>query len=555
MNKNFFPEMRNCMVISGVLLIAGSLLRLDPLFSLIAGIAPLVFYHMKVLKPLAGNGLSQNAIDSVYYFGFLVTLTALAISAVAIARGDASADVNSIVYQFGVGLGATAYAVVARMHLNSLVSTASELSAEETMDRYVKRSGELISNLEAASDQLQAFSSKIVTKTIEAAQLAHRQAENRMLDMTEGFADELSKVLAEAKSGIQDVQKIVSDSTFTAAREQWMHGIKSNAAASVELNQALRELTARSRDEAASMQQAAVATKGLQSSIEAMSTGLETLAGKEGALVGSARQLQDLTNMMAGSKDAVLETVNGLEDLADAVADTGPTFRQMKTVTNKASAQLDSLTETAVRMNIAVEYIAKASDAADALNQGLRALGNSLPMVTDHASRLSQQLASASTVSADFGAELSKIPNYAKSIEDLGDRIEDSMERVSEVIDDTVTEASRLAQASKDTQEALQTTNKITQATGSLQEPIGAVNTALSELATSIATVRHALSESTGDLTLSLVTTGKALEDELQKTSGAATQLTDLFNRVAGAVEDHTAQPLKRADEPMVGSA
>jgi hypothetical protein len=62
-------------------LVTTQLIGLPPWGSILFGICPLIWYHLGYLVPRARKGLTQAAIDSVYYFGFVLTLSALALSA------------------------------------------------------------------------------------------------------------------------------------------------------------------------------------------------------------------------------------------------------------------------------------------------------------------------------------------------------------------------------------------------------------------------------------------------------------------------------------------
>jgi hypothetical protein len=176
-SKTYFKTLSVCMLISVLLLAATTFLHLPPWVALICGAAPLSYYHLGFLAPRAKSGLNQAAIDSVYYFGFLVTIAALGVSAVTVALNGAAANVNTVVYQFGVGLFATGYAVVARMHLSSLASPLDAVSPEAIMDRYIKRSLDMVDNVDTAVVRLSDFSQTVMTKTSEVTEAARNTAE------------------------------------------------------------------------------------------------------------------------------------------------------------------------------------------------------------------------------------------------------------------------------------------------------------------------------------------------------------------------------------------
>src|SRR4051812_10893948 len=90
MKSTYFRTLFNCIVGSFGLLIFASVaasrgMPLDRWVAVVLALAPLVYYHLFYLLPRAKQGLSQGAIDSVYYFGFLITVAALGVSAISVA--------------------------------------------------------------------------------------------------------------------------------------------------------------------------------------------------------------------------------------------------------------------------------------------------------------------------------------------------------------------------------------------------------------------------------------------------------------------------------------
>src|SRR5262249_25424966 len=104
-------------IFSVATIVLTTLLKGPPALALSLGLIPLVIYHVHLTRSRADR-LSQTAIDSVYYFGFLVTVAALGASALYVAMNRNRLDFGTVALQFGLGLFATAYAVFARIHLN-----------------------------------------------------------------------------------------------------------------------------------------------------------------------------------------------------------------------------------------------------------------------------------------------------------------------------------------------------------------------------------------------------------------------------------------------------
>ena len=96
MREAYFKTLSVCMLISVSLLAATAFLHLPPWVALVCSVAPLTYYHLGFLAPRAKKGLNQAAIDSVYYYGFLVTIAALGVSAVTVALNGAAAFLTTI---------------------------------------------------------------------------------------------------------------------------------------------------------------------------------------------------------------------------------------------------------------------------------------------------------------------------------------------------------------------------------------------------------------------------------------------------------------------------
>ena len=96
---------------------------------LIAGVLPLLGYYYALAKKKL---LSPSEIDSVYYFGFLVTVITLVSTAIAIGIAAKLPELKWILLQFGLGLIATGIALFARLMLMTKSTSEVELDVVES---------------------------------------------------------------------------------------------------------------------------------------------------------------------------------------------------------------------------------------------------------------------------------------------------------------------------------------------------------------------------------------------------------------------------------------
>ncbi len=115
--KSFFISI----VASIILSVVFSVKNTDNMY-ILSGIVPYIIYWVFLLSKK--QKLSPKQIDSIYYYGFLMTIAMMAIAVIEIGIGRI--DKNNILIQFGFGLAYTGLGVVLRYFL-----IPDELSAED----------------------------------------------------------------------------------------------------------------------------------------------------------------------------------------------------------------------------------------------------------------------------------------------------------------------------------------------------------------------------------------------------------------------------------------
>ena len=117
------------------------------IFLLIVGFIPLVVYKIHLSKK---DTLTNIEIDSIYYFGFLITLMTL--GATALRLVFYSIQIETVASQFGLGLTATGFGLWSRLSLQSKSVTAD--ASEELLQRQLNH---ISSITERFSETVQLF--------------------------------------------------------------------------------------------------------------------------------------------------------------------------------------------------------------------------------------------------------------------------------------------------------------------------------------------------------------------------------------------------------------
>lgn len=539
-SDSFFSALARCVFVSAVLLASATALKLPPWTAMVGGGLPLVWYHLGYLSPRAKKGLSQTAIDSVYYFGFLVTIAALAASAVTLASSGGHEPMSNIAFQFGLGLLATGYAVLARMHLASVTSWVDEASPEAVLDRYVQRSRELVTNVELASTQFVELSNNLMAKSQLVADTARLATEKSMLDVARLFDEQLRGTLASARQGLTEIRGLVNETSFVREREELVRSVKVTLECVTQLNTALGEFAQRSTEGARTSQSVAAATAALNTTLGTFRENLEVIGGEDGQMTKSASTLTAAQTVVAESTSTLSHAVKELGEVSGAVAGMGKTFRSVKTLTQKTGEQLEALANSALRLDTATTHIENSANATEALAMGLERATRALPLLAEQSGSLEKQLSSLGLVVSAVEQQMQTMPRPTEEAIALSIELKRALASVHEIISSASIDAKVLAGHSAENVQSLQQAHKLARDVTALQSTSESVNMLLAKFALTVESVQSTLSSSTGTLRTAISTATQSLESDVQRTSNAASLFGQRLTDVAQIIIDRT---------------
>lgn len=542
MSENHFRTLFLCIVASFGLLVAAHVLLNSPWMSLVAGCGPLVYYHLIYLTPRARKGLTQTAIDSVYYFGFLVTIAALGISAVTIASSGGATDINTVVFQFGVGLFATGYAVIARMHLSSVSTMLEVTSPEAILDRYIKRSMEMVDNVEIAVTRTAEFSKIVMSKTTEVSDNAKASAEKAMLDVARIFENEMKSTLALTRDSITEIRGLVADTSFVTEREELARSIKATVEASTKVNLALEDYALKSRIGAEATVQNAVSAGHLAESLGALRADISALTGDDGALRKAASTIADAGGLIATGTSKAAAAVEELAGIAGAVVSTGPTFQKMRTNAKRAEEQLDTLTNITARLDASLSAISATAQATGALATELDRAAKALPELTSKSEQLGVRFDSAAVASERIARHLAEIPDQVETVKTFSTDVAAGLKAIAASVEYAAIGSRELKGNVAEATVVIDGVKQLLATASGLNATVAALQQVLDGLTSTVLTTRSAFSDSTLSIKTSVSTSAELLEADVKRSSAAAALLTDRLITVAQGIIDQTRQ-------------
>jgi len=538
--RSFFPTLRNAALISLGFLVGATALDQQPWLATLGGVIPLVWYHLVYLASRARAGLSQSAIDSVYYFGFLVTIAALGVSAVSLAVHGNKVSMDTIAYQFGLGLLATGYAVFARMHLTSISTWVDEQSPEAVLDRYLRRTQELVTNVEMASEQFVTLASNLMARTEAVTKTATDTTEKSMLELARIFDQQLRQTLASGNQGLAELRSLVNETSFAEEREALARSVKVTLECVLHLNKALQEFSERSSESARSSEGVRTSSDTLAKSISELSQRIEQVGGENGTITRTVKTFDEVQSHAVGATQALSGVVEELGQVGGSLGGVGTTFKDLKLLTAKAQQQLDALVQTSGQLDGAAENFGRSAQKTQALAESIDRVVGALPNMGGRIQALDGQFEQLRITTSAVEQQLQSLPQPADAAVALTSQLREALQGLNKVLQAASVDARALSSNTADTVQHLEHSRKLAADITTLQATTQAVNDLLATIVENASRTTASLTSSSQTLERAMSTSAGALERDVQTATRAASLFTERLAHVAQGIIEET---------------
>ncbi len=515
---------------------------------MVAAMLPLVYYHVWYLARRAKQGLLSSAIDSVYYFGFLLTIGALGVSAFVIASGaQAGIDVwKEVTLQFGLGLAATGYAVAARIHLLSIMPAFDGANAEEAVDRTVIRSQALVSNMEMAAARFETFASGLMERTVQTTERMRVQTEKSMRDTVHAFSSEMQAATASTHRIAESLRELVAD-------ESVLHRHVQLGEATLKLTEALNRIVPATEKFNDRMELAANATGELadwsgllKAEISEVRGGIDSLSGKEGSLAHLSSSVSatavELESRMAGLAGMSDEVSNLTVNLGHVTA----ALKTVATQSQRAGEKMtifvqagDEIEQNASRLHETIASMAKLADSARTLDTSIANVASAILPVADHFTRLAASTAGASD-------SLNHIRKNATDTTGAVAEVAKSIASLTRHMDELATLGAGLAAEGSKTAKTLSSVPDTGLIVAQLSTNLQVISQAAASVGEAVQKLDRVLAASAETVQLRIRTTSEDLARDVAASGQAVDMLTGKLVDIAQIIIDKTRQKVQK---------
>lgn len=431
---NYSTTLTRCMLVSALALALGVMFPvIPPVTAFLGALVPLIWYHTMFLRPRATDGLPQPAIDSVYYYGFLITIGALGATALDLSLHGMGEDFAPVAFQFGLGLLATGYAVWARVHLTASTKILDEDELRVLMNRQIAQSRELLGNVELASASFESYATTLLQRSEQFASDTEARTRASIDAAIKAFSEGIGAMSEQAQTALGDLRGIVNDVTFGAERDALRTSVTAMVDTVTSLSEGLDRLKASSTAGADSVAGFASSLERVNVAAAAAGGKLEPLGREDGVI---ARFDQALGSGGEHAREFAGAAATATTAMA-AISESGmPAKQALDTVGRKATLTankmqvlgdaLDAIAASGSDLNSTTVQLTDLRGAAEAGAGGLRELHAQLDTLCTTAGGLDAML----TVTTDDLR--ASIASGAKTVDDAVGRFSAALEQMQE---------------------------------------------------------------------------------------------------------------------------
>lgn len=356
-----------------------------PGFVSLFALLPLVAYHFYLAGWLAflfqPREIPGDAeIDSVYYIGFLITVMELAASAVILFR-DPAAGAQPILIRFSVGLIATGYAVVARLHLQSKFP-ASEVSSDAAWQGYGTRAAALLADLELAVLKVREFQRAVEREALSGAQRLEVSLQETAANSARMFAEELKRGSEGALASVEALHALLTDDAAKKGRDQLGQQLESAVTATDKMVRSLDRITGKADALSGTLEKVGNSSSPLVDTTTRLEDSLSRLVLAATALPGAITDIRDVSVSAKDAAAAAGGAAIGIANLVAGGANAGSAMLEFSNALGLAEHALDSFAQPLAGVRASLGEIAVHGGAT----------ANALEIINLETSQLSQHL-------------------------------------------------------------------------------------------------------------------------------------------------------------------
>ena len=345
-----------CLFVSIGGLFLASHYNADPLHILLVSLIPLILYHFYLISiVIIKKTISHDTTDSIYYFGFLITISTLAVAIITIPNQEYAKHLDRIALQFGLGLIATGYALFARLTLISFSESQQDLKIDETIKEYLRKIRELITEVEISSDSFKNYTDTLKKETVNLINDAENRHNEILISTLNTYKDNVKIIMEDLKNSIAGIVEDIRNANISEEIKTIKEGAKTLSGSFLNISNRIKSLINLINDASVSITDNNTAVRNMSKEVEIASVKIQRIAdinkeiestkiifdnlNKSGDLL--SQKMHELYKGVGVITSGLLDLINPrIESLVSIIHMTANSFSEISSITTDSSEKM-----------------------------------------------------------------------------------------------------------------------------------------------------------------------------------------------------------------------
>jgi predicted nucleic acid-binding Zn-ribbon protein len=228
--------------------------------------------------------------------------------------------------------------------------------------------------------------------------------------------------------------------------------------------------------------------------------------------------------------------------IGESVTGVTATFKSIRSLSQKANEQMEGLIRAVAQLGEASAIVERSNIAADNLAKGIAQVSEVMPTLADRAQSLDSQLAALVTSAGNAQQALTTATQPAGEAVKVTVELSQALSQVQQILNSAGLEAKQLALHSGENAAALAHARQLSGDTETVRAASEAIKDVLQNLMSSLAAFNQKIGDSTSVLQTAVNRSAISIEQDVKRSTEAASLFGDRMVDVAQIIIDRTRQ-------------
>jgi hypothetical protein len=335
---------------------------------------------------------------------------------------------------------------------------------------------------------------------------------------------------------------MMSETTFAHEREELAKSLKMTLEGTTQVNLALTELAAGLNAGKQELSDMSGSARTLSDSVKLLERAVGDLGATDGVAMKASANMSGAMELIGTHTSQLASVMSDVTHIGESVTGVTATFKSIRSLSQKANEQMEGLIRAVAQLGEASAIVERSNIAADNLAKGIAQVSEVMPTLADRAQSLDGQLAALVTSAGNAQQALTTATQPAGEAVKVTVELSQALSQVQQILNSAGLEAKQLALHSGENAAALAHARQLSGDTETVRAASEAIKDVLQNLMSSLAAFNQKIGDSTSVLQTAVNRSAISIEQDVKRSTEAASLFGDRMVDVAQIIIDRTRQ-------------